>query len=304
MRSSKNTESKAKPVTSPSNEQLQRGDQQRTPRPGPAAVLAFLDIVLSGYLLYWAVFVLKNRALGILTHPPVLFAVFMPALFAWRAYYPTDPLTALLGRVARSAAALSLAALALSLALALRHEFQAFPAGEVIRAVATGGITSFICAQALRHVFQCLLFEPSPRSFCPSLKVPLWLGTIHLFGTLLIAFLVIAGSYSALIYGPRAGSSFLAVHAAVSPIAFAIESLALVLAVGGVPFLRWIVGTRERSVCPAVVPVILIGLSWGILGAAWGWRAYGFELFTYVVGLWLLANCMPAFLRWRKGSRA
>jgi hypothetical protein len=279
---------KGKHATKQANSTRSFAAAQFLPRPGPAAILAFLDIVLAGYLLFWAAFVVQKADSRFFTNQTALFAIFLPTLLAWRAYFPTDPLTQVLGRVVRVAAMIAIIAVAVGFGHVAFGERLQLPALAFIRAFAVALISACVSAHCFARTFEMMLFDPSPALWWPRRKVPLWLGPLYIFGISLISFLVVAFSYSFLLYGLRGGGNFLARRATGTPVACAVELYALYVAVGSAPLLRWIFTRDSRGSLVAIFPNILVGVCWGWLGASWGWQVLGFELLTYAVGLWLL----------------
>jgi hypothetical protein len=77
---------------------------------GLAAILLFLHIALTGYLGFAMYYVLKNVKVApeLAALPRMLWQYYFPAGMALLSYFPTDPLTRTVARVARAAGAIAL----------------------------------------------------------------------------------------------------------------------------------------------------------------------------------------------------
>jgi hypothetical protein len=75
---------------------------------GTAAILLFLHIALTGYLGFSMLYVLSSWDSGLISAPAMSWQYFFPAALAVLSYFPTDPLTRTVARVAAAAGAIAL----------------------------------------------------------------------------------------------------------------------------------------------------------------------------------------------------
>lgn len=274
---------------------------RHAPHPGVAAVLAFADIFLCGYLLYFATFVSFHRGRLPFHDVGALLSIILPALFAVRAFFPTDALTRTLGQAARIAGAIAFGAISVRLAVETARAHSFLHALSFFRAGLVALICSYVSVVALVNVLSAHLFGCA-QGWLPRITIPSWLGVLHITGSTAIAFAVVIFSYDGFFYGPRGlGINWLAVRATDHPLWLAAELTSLFLLVATIPYvlctacLPW----AQRLAMPHAV-ALGIAICWSVLGAHWGTLAPAFECLVYVVGGCMLFRCCRLWLRHKR----
>jgi hypothetical protein len=276
-----------------------------TPQPGIAAILAFADIFLSGYLLYFSVFLLWKGHGEVLRVPGELMSIILPAFFAILCYLPTDPLTRTLGQCARIAGSIALATVAGKLIyLGIREQWSTSGV-FVLRLLAVSFVAAYVSAAAWATVVKALLYR-QVHPLLPRMAWPPWLGVLYIAGSTWIAYLVVILSYDGFLLGARGiGINGLAVRATQSPGQFAFEVLCLFLLITTAPFvLRTYLpmGAAKDSLPLGIA--LGIGLSWGVLGSSWAAQAPGFDLVVLFIGAYLLLASLLTHARRKRPARS
>lgn len=279
--------------------------EPHAPHPGVAAVLAFTDIFLCGYLLYFAAFVTFDRGRFPLHDVGALLSVILPALFAVSAFFPTDGLTRTLGQAARIAGVIAFLTIFVRLAAEIARAASVLHGFSFVRAGVVALICSYVSVVAFVNVLSAHLFGCG-QGWLPRTSLPSWLGVLYIAGSTSIAFAVVVFSYDGFFYGPRGlGFNGLAIRATHYPAWLAAEVICLFFLVATIPYVLR-APCLARAVQPAMPHAVAMGIAicWTVLGAHWGTLAPGFECLVYVVMGCMLCRCCWLRLRREKALAA
>jgi hypothetical protein len=259
--------------------------ERPAPNPGAAAALAFLDIVLCGWLAWFAVFFVTwgNEAL---LYRDMVFALWAPAFFAWFAYFPTDALTTVLARAVRIVAVCAMGACL----VAVVESFATTAGGSAsaaLRTVTVGAICGYISGRLLAGLTGTLFLQNASRASCPRRRFSAWWVALYGLAVLAISFAVLCLSPFAMASAAGSHVAALAHHAMQHPASLAADVVLLIVAVASVPFIApWLSGNGAPHPVP-VAAALLISLAWGWLACRWGGYHSGFALLVYATALWV-----------------
>ncbi|MCX7626293.1 MAG: hypothetical protein N2Z21_08800 [Candidatus Sumerlaeaceae bacterium] len=280
----------------PEHHQWEAGKE--SPNPGAAAILAFADIFLCGYLLYFAVYLILFAGFMAVRDVGPLISILLPALLAIVAYCPTDSLTRALGQAARVAGIFALSAVGVRGAIELSRAYSLQQGISFLRAGSVALICSYVSAFALAEPVSALVSGRRLR-WLPCDKPPLWLGILYIVVSTCIAYTVVIFSYDGFFYGPRGvGVTWLAIRATRHTFWLTAEVILLFLLVATIPYVlrgAYLASSARRNLPTAVA--FVVALSWTVLGAHWGTLAPGFECLVYIVGIcWFFCTMWPRLM--------
>ena len=124
---------------------------------GSAATLAFLHIFFSGMLLYGTYFLIFNGHIGHLASRNLIWQYMLPAALAIMLYFPTDPLTRVIGQISAGLGWLAIAGLFVTVTLISAAPSRQLPAVSIIQVslnLICGLLLAFGLALGLRRMLK------------------------------------------------------------------------------------------------------------------------------------------------------